>query len=154
MKKMLIYIDTSVIGGCFDEEFEDISLNLIDMIKYKKIRGVISDISIREVSEAPDFIVEHFETYQELLEIVNITDEMIQLADSYLNENVITEKFYEDALHIACATIRQVDLMVSWNFKHIVNFNRIIQYNSVNLKNGYKTLQIYSPLEVVFDEEK
>ena len=94
-----------------------------------------------------------FESYKEKLEFVSVTGEIEELAENYIKEKIVTEKYYEDALHIACATVYQLDLLISWNFKHIVNFNRIIQFNAVNLKNGYKTLQIFSPMEVLNDEE-
>ena len=75
------------------------------------------------------------------------------LAEQYILSHAISSKYSNDALHIALATISKVDILVSWNFKHIVNYNRIIKYNSVNLVNGYKILEIRSPEEVVEDEE-
>jgi predicted nucleic acid-binding protein len=153
MKKLKIYLDTSVIGGSFDEEFKDHSIRLLENLKNDKIIGVVSEITIRELESAPDFVKNDFESYEEKLEIVSITDEIKELAENYIKDKIVTENYYEDALHIACATVYQVDLLVSWNFKHIVNFNRIIQFNAVNLKNGYKTLQIFSPMEVLNDEE-
>ncbi len=143
---------TSVIGGCFDDEFKIYSNKLIENIKKEKITGVISDITIRELEDAPDFVKEHFIQYKRKLEIVELTSEIKDLAMNYIIENIVSERYYEDALHIAFGTINQVDVLVSWNFKHIVNFNKIIQFNGVNLKNGYKTLQIYSPLEVLSDD--
>ena len=153
MKKLQIYLDTSVIGGSFDDEFKEHSIRLIKNIKTDTITGVISEITISELEKAPDFVKKDFECYKEKLEVIQITEEIKQLAENYIEENIVTEHFYEDALHIACATVYQVDLLVSWNFKHIVNFNRIIQFNAVNLMNGYKNLQIFSPMEVLNDEE-
>jgi len=71
------------------------------------------------------------------------------LAEKYVKEKIVTRKFCSDALHIAIATIHKVDVLVSWNFKHIVNLNRIKQYNSVNLKHGYTMIEIRSPMEIV-----
>lgn len=153
MKKLKIYLDTSVIGGSFDEEFKEYSIRLIENLKNNKIIGVVSEITIRELENAPDFVKNDFESYEERLEIVELTEEIKGLAENYIKDKIITEKYYEDALHIACATVYQVDLLVSWNFKHIVNFNKINQFNAVNLKNGYKSLQIFSPMEVLNDEE-
>jgi len=76
------------------------------------------------------------------------------LADLYLTEGIVSHKFRNNCLHIALAAFYNIDLLVSWNFIHIVNFDKIIKFNSVNLKNGYKTLQIYSPREVVFQDDK
>jgi hypothetical protein len=85
--------------------------------------------------------------------MIELSEEMTALAESYIQENVITRNYFEDALHIACATISHVDLLVSWNFKHIVNYNRIMQFNAINLLNGYRTLYIFSPMEVLVDGE-
>lgn len=153
MKKLRIYLDTSVIGGSFDDEFSAHSIRLIENIKNNIISGVISDITIRELDFAPALVKSDFGLYKEKLEVIEITDDMIGLAGKYIEENAVTDKFYEDALHIACATVAQVDLLVSWNFKHIVNVNKITLFNAVNLKNGYKLLQIYSPLEVIDNDE-
>jgi len=153
MKKLKIYLDTSVIGGSFDDEFKEYSIRLIESLKSDKITGVVSEITILELENAPDFVKKDFESYEKKLEVIIVTDEIKSLAESYIKEKIVTDKYFEDALHIACATVCQIDLLVSWNFKHIVNFNRIIQFNAVNLKNGYRTLQIFSPMEVLNDEE-
>lgn len=152
MKKLKIYLDTSVIGGCFDEEFKKYSDRIIENIISDNITGVISEITINELSNAPVFVKEHFITYKNKLEVLELTEEVKELAMKYIEEKIISERYYEDALHIAFATINQIDVLVSWNFKHIVNFNKIIKFNSVNLKNMYKNLQIYSPMEVLSDE--
>ena len=65
----------------------------------------------------------------------------------------MTPKFYDDMLHIALATIAKIDIVVCWNFKHIVHFDKIRQFNGVNMEQGYSTLQIYSPREVANYEE-
>jgi predicted nucleic acid-binding protein len=153
MKKLKIYLDTSVIGGYFDEEFNKYSERLIENIKNDNVIGVISEITIRELDNAPDFVKEHFITYKNKLEVLELTEEVKALARQYIDEKIITEKYFEDALHIAFATVNQIDLLVSWNFKHIVNFNKIIKFNGVNIKNMYRNLQIYSPMEVLNDEE-
>ena len=67
----------------------------------------------------------------------------------YLEEGVITKKYFEDALHIAIATIYQVNVLASWNFKHIVNLDKIRLYNAVNLKNGYAMIEIRTPREIL-----
>ena len=133
--------------------FKEHSIRLIKNLKKDRIIGIISEITIRELENAPDFVKKDFETYEEKLEVAVITEEIKELAEDYIKDKIITKKYYEDALHIACATVYQVDLLVSWNFKHIVNFNKIMQFNAGNIKNGYKSLQIYSPMEVLNDEE-
>lgn len=82
-------------------------------------------------------------------ELIEADNNARDLADKYLKEKIVTARYKSDALHIAVATIHKVDVMVSWNFKHIVNLNRIRQYNSVNLKYGYSMIEIRSPMEIV-----
>ena len=153
MKKIKIYLDTSVIGGCFDEEFKQYSIQLIDEIKNTIKLGIISDITIRELQYAPDIVQEHFREYSDLLQILETNDESRDLANEYVKEKIVTESSYDDAFHIAIATVNNIDILCSWNFKHIVNYNRIVQYNAINLRMGYKALAIYSPREVLENGE-
>lgn len=78
----------------------------------------------------------------------------VQGASLYLRISVRVgcRKFHEDALHIAIATIHKVDVLVSWNFKHIVNLDRIKKYNGVNLKHGYMILEIRNPREILIEK--
>ncbi|MBK8553994.1 MAG: PIN domain protein [Ignavibacteria bacterium] len=149
MKKTKIYLDTSVIGGCFDEEFSEDSIHLIEQIITGDRIGVISDITENEVSKAPAKVRDHFDSYKQILEILKTNSQVEDLAGIYLKEKIVNEKFRNDCLHIAYSTVFQIDLLVSWNFRHIVNYDKIIRFNSVNLKNGYQPLQIYSPREVI-----
>ena len=83
----------------------------------------------------------------EFTEFIDTTDETIDLATEYITEKVVGPTSYADCLHIALATINRADFLVSWNFKHIVNVQRIRGYNAINIKNGYKQLEIRSPRE-------
>ena len=148
-----IYIDTSVIGGYYDTEFAEWSKKLINEFRKGDKVAVISDITLEELEEAPGEVRGIIETIPgENIETLMKDEEVDFLADLYVQEEAITDKHYEDALHIALATIHKVDVLVSWNFKHIVNVNRIRKYNGVNLKYGYQPLEIRSPREVL-DEE-
>jgi hypothetical protein len=148
--KQKVYIDTSVIGGCFDPEFEEWSNRLFDDFKSGKRIAVISDITLDELSDAPEQVQEKFRIIPEdNLEVLISDNESRLLADSYVLEGAVSKKFYEDALHIAISTINQVNVLASWNFKHIVNLDRIRLYNAVNLKNGYTLLEIRNPREIL-----
>ena len=150
-----IYIDTSVIGGCFDEEFKVWSDKLIlEFLSGQKI-AVISDVTIDEVMDAPKHIQDKLGEIIncEFNELIPIDQEAKDLAEKYIQDGAVSRKFYEDALHIAMATIHKASVLASWNFKHIVNLDRIRQYNSVNLKKGYTLLEIRSPREIVKIEE-
>jgi hypothetical protein len=92
------------------------------------------------------------EKYYEILKIdtdmLLITDEAINLAEIYLERKILTPKYFNDGLHIAIATISNIDIIASWNFKHIVHYDKIRLFNSVNIESGYKSIDIYSPMEV------
>ena len=83
---------------------------------------------------------------------LEFTDEISYIRDEYLKAKILSQKSKSDAEHVASATIANADFIVSWNFKHIVNFDKINGFNSVNLKNGYKIISIYSPKEVIYYE--
>ena len=91
--------------------------------------------------------------YRELLslpaEILEVSDEALSLVKSYSARGVLGSRFYNDMLHIALATVAEVDVLVSWNFRHIVRLDKIRLFNAVNLAQGYKSLSIYSPREVM-----
>lgn len=150
MHKPRIYIDSSVIGGCFDKEFAEWSNKLFDEFISGNKMAVVSEIVLKEISKAPIHIQEKLKSVSDQnINIVDVNKEIENLADAYLISNILTLKSYDDALHIACATFYNVDILVSWNFHHIVNYNKIMLYNSINLQNGYKPLEIRNPKEVL-----
>jgi predicted nucleic acid-binding protein len=147
---MKVYTDTSVIGGCFDDEFKQWSdvlfQEFIDGIKHI----ILSDLTLQELELARAEVRNKIQEVPELHKIaVGITDEAIQLAETYINEGALTNKSYNDALHIALATINNADVLASWNFKHIVNLDRIRLYNSINLRIGYRVIEIRTPREIL-----
>ncbi|MEI7869072.1 MAG: hypothetical protein WCI11_14375 [Candidatus Methylumidiphilus sp.] len=150
MKTLRIYVDTSVIGGCFDEEFQPWSELLIDDFRQGRYTAVVSDVTATEIAPAPEFVQTlHKELIGFPSEVIHVDDEVVSLVDAYLNRNILSQRYFNDMLHIALATIADVDVLVSWNFKHIVRLDKIRQFNAVNLEQGYKTLSIYSPREVI-----
>lgn len=112
--------------------------------------AVVSDVTAAEVSPAPDFVRS---LHQELLglpiELVRVDEEAVSLVQGYVARSVLGQRFINDMLHIALATIAEVDVLVSWNFKHIVRLDKIRLFNAVNIEQGYKPLTIYSPREVI-----
>jgi len=151
MKVLRIYIENSVIGGYFDKEFKEYTQKLFCEFKNGKYKPVISSHVIAELENGtPEKVKENLKTldYNEF----DISDEMIKLAEKYIEQKIVSEKYYSDALHIAVATVIGVDVLVSWNFKHIVNLDRIKLFNSVNLREGYNILEIRTPREVVENE--
>lgn len=144
-----IYIDTSVFGGYFDEEFKEETKPFFEKILEKQIKILVSEILELELFRAPEYIRDFFESLPEaLIERVELTDEVRDLAEKYILEKVVGRTSRADCQHIALATINKADVLVSWNFKHIVNLERIRGYNSVNFREGYQMTEIRTPKEI------
>ena len=153
MKKLRVYIDTSVIAGCLDDEFSLESNQLMEAIKQEKFILLMSDIIVSELINASQAVKDILLSIpQRVIEVVKITPEVLQLRDAYINEGVVTSKSINDATHVAAATIARADAIISWNFKHIVRLDKMKGYNQINLLNGYGILTIISPLEVTIDQ--
>lgn len=148
------YFDTSVFGGAFDIEFDELTSQLFEKVKTGEIICIYSDLTIGELDNAPQRVLDYFnELPKEHLEFVPMTDESLDLAREYVAEKVVGQTSFDDCVHIALATIHKADILVSWNFKHIVNVYRIRGYNSVNLKLGYSPIEIRSPKDIIGYEE-
>jgi hypothetical protein len=149
LRSQRIYVDTSVIGGCFEPEFARWSNALIRDFEIGTYLPVVSEIVAAEIQDAPRQVRQR---YADLLalgaEILEPEPSVVALANVYQERKILTPKFYDDGLHIALATTAEVDLLVSWNFRHIVHYQKIRLFNAVHLELGYKPLQIYSPREV------
>jgi predicted nucleic acid-binding protein len=153
MKIIRIYLDTSVFGGVFDTQFELPSRKLFKEIEKGKFKLVTSALVETELEPAPSEIRNCFRRNLPRAEIADVTREALELRDVYLNEGIVTENSQEDALHVAIASVSNCSIIVSWNFKHIVHFDRIPLYNAMNRINGYPEIDIYSPQEVISYEE-
>ena len=152
---MKFYVDTSVWGGYFDKEFSEWTIPFFEQAKQGRFTIVLSDVTIGELQNAPEKIMELTTIISpKYIELVSITEEQLALADQYVKEGALTPKFHSDAQHIAIASMIKVDSLVSWNFKHMVNFFRIKQYNSINLKYGHSIIDIRTPKEVTYGDEE
>ena len=146
--KQRIYIDTSVFGGYFDEEFTEHTIPLFERLKSGEFILLFSTVTQDELENAPEKVKQLVKSLKaESTEFLDTTDEAVDLATEYITERVVGQTSYADCLHIALATINRADFLVSWNFKHIVNVQRIRGYNSINIKNGYRQIEIRSPRE-------
>jgi predicted nucleic acid-binding protein len=147
---MRIYIDTSVVGGYFDKEFSEATGKFFEKVERGDLILVVSDLLDTELIKAPTVVREHLMKYPpEQVESVRLSPEAVSLANEYIERRVVGATSVADCQHIAIATIAKVDVLVSWNFKHIVNLKRIRGYNEVNIKNGYSALEIRTPEEVL-----
>lgn len=151
---MKFYLDTSVFGGIFDKEFEYDTAEFLKYVREIRAEVIYSNIVVKELEQSP----EHVKNVIQLLEVekkintrrININDAAENLAKTYIEEGALTEKCEEDARHIALASIYdEIDILISWNFKHMVNFMRIKQYNSINLRLGYRNIDIRTPKEAI-----
>lgn len=147
--KPRVYADTSVLGGCEDPEFRELSLRLLRAFECGDLTLVLSELTLRELDTAPEAVRKLVSEIPEAyIEALDLSSEAEEFAAAYIADGAVGAGMRADALHIALATVARVDVLVSWNFKHIVNLRRIHAYNAVNLKRGYPLLEIRSPTEV------
>jgi predicted nucleic acid-binding protein len=143
-----------VFGGVFDKEFSESSIQLFEQVKRGEVVCLYSEVVDEELMNAPEAVRAFAMSLpKHCVEKHIITPEIESLAEKYISEKIVGRNNYEDCKHIAHATIHQADVLVSWNFKHIVNANRISGYNSVNLSHGFSPITIRSPKQIIEDEK-
>lgn len=120
------------------------------MARGGKVTLVISDLMIAELRLAPVAVQRVLDALPaSAIEAVQASEASAALRDAYLTAKVVGRTHANDAHHVALATVERVDMIVSWNFKDIVHFEKIKGFNTVNSANGYGPIAIHSPLEVV-----
>ena len=159
MKKLRLYLDTSVPNFLFAEDAPDFKNITIDFFENYVAKGrydvYISDVVIREIEKATDvskrnMLLDIVRKYS--LRILLLTPEAIELSERYLTDKVIPAKKREDAQHIAIAVCNQIDILVSWNFKHLANIKKQLAVKIVNEQQGYYyPLILTNPMEVLYD---
>ena len=150
--KPRIYVDTSVIGGCLDEEFREDSTELFEVFRQGNATMLISNITLDELADAsPPVRRATSAVPSEHTELLSSSKKAEELADAYITGGAIGGANLTDALHIAIATLADADVLVSWNFRHMVNWRRINAYNEINRQMGYPAIDIRTPEEVVHD---
>lgn len=138
-----IYIDTSVVGGYFDEEFSEATIKLFERLENNEVLFVVSDLLHLELLNAPQHVRELLLQYAaDKFEQITLTQEAATLADAYIREGVVGKTSVEDCRHIALATINKVDVLASWNFKHIVNLIILPRIEATGLVNNFHNLTI------------
>ncbi len=155
MRKIRVYVDTSVFGGVCDEEFAEATRPFFDRVSRGDFVVLVSRLTAGELENAPPDVLRVLrELPPEAIQRVPLSDSVRDLAEQYVQAGVLGEASRDDAIHVAAATVAGADLLVSWNFKHIVNFDRICGFNSVNTRNGYRTMLILSPREALDEGEE
>lgn len=154
MKPLRVYVDTSVIGGCFDAEFAAESARFFDHVRAGRVIVLVSAVVVDEIGQAPEEIRRFFHSLPfDAVASVELTKDIIELRNAYLAAGIVSPRFVDDATHVAAATVARADAIVSWNFKYIVRVDKMRAYNQVNLQAGFGLLSIVSPREVRFDDE-
>ncbi len=154
MHKIRVYVDTSVFGGTQDEEFSEASVRFFERVGEGDYIVLVSGITYAELEDSPSKIKSVAEDLREgTWEEVRVDDEVRALAEEYIAAEVLDANSVYDALHVAAATVAEADLILSWNFRHIVNYDRIRKFNAVNLLKGYRTIDIRSPEEVRYGDQ-
>jgi len=153
MKKLRLYVDTSVFGGLFDTESlkrVNTARQFFQSVNKGVYEGFVSLLTIEEIIKAPNPISEKLKDIISNygFKILEETDESLELSNAYINNEAIPIKYRDDARHIAIGVYNEIDYIVSWNYRHMVNINVQRLINSANLKMGYSTIEIVSPEEV------
>jgi len=155
MRAVRAYVDTCVFGGAFDREFQVATRRFFNEVRSGSFHLIVSALVRDELVDAPSQVGDLFAEMLEWTAVAPISGDALDLQQAYMDAGILTPKWADDALHVAMATVADCSLIVSWNFKHIVHFEKIPQYNAVNARYGYRPLAIYSPLEVLhYDNEE
>jgi len=149
MRTLRVYVDTCVFGGAFDSEFQVATRRFFDEVRSGSLHLIVSALVQDELGDAPSQVSDLFAEMLEWTTVAPISADALDLQQAYMDAGILAPKWADDALHVAMATVTDCGLIVSWNFKHIVHFEKIPQYNAVNARHGYRPLAIYSPLEVL-----
>jgi predicted nucleic acid-binding protein len=148
------YVDSSVFGGVFDDEFEVDSRAFVRQAEQGRFTILTSVLVAGEIASAPALVRELYDKLIPKARILEISEPALSLQSAYLAEGIVSEKWADDALHVAIAAVAGADLIVSWNFRHIVHLDKISCYNEVNITKGYRPLAIHSPSEVISYEDE
>ena len=154
-RNIKLYLDTSIINFAVSEQGvaqeKEVTLQLFEQIRRGRFEAGISEVVLREISRAPE------KKIQALMEVLkktpltnlSVSEDAERLADKYVEEEIIPRKYREDALHIAMAAVYEYDVVVSWNFEHMVKVKTRREVQGVNIMMGYKSIDIATPAEVI-----
>lgn len=153
MNTKVLYLDTSVLGGYFDEEWQQPTRVLWHQMEAGQWLFVTSLVTAEELFSAPARVRDLFHSSFTADSVLDFTAEMDVLAAAYVTHGVVTQKYENDARHVAACTISRCDYLLSWNFRHLVNVQREAGFNGVNLLKGYPALRIVNPLEIIYGNQ-
>jgi len=158
MRKLKIYLDTSVISHLHQPDAPDKmndTLALWEETKAGEYKAVISDITTRELMNCAEpkrsIMADYLNEYD--FEVLAIDKEIDDLAQEIIKRGILTVKSIDDCTHIAAAIINNCDIIVSWNFKHLVNIKTIKGVREITVSNHYKQIDIYTPSMLLKGDE-
>ena len=151
---MLVYVDTSVFGGVFDEEFSEASRTFFNEVKNGRFDALVSSVVLNELQDAPEQVRRFYTTISPRVNIAELSETALKLVNHYITAGIVGERWRPDAQHVAVASVYGCRAIVSWNFRHIVHFEKIPLYNGVNMSHGFAPLAIHTPQEMVHYEDE
>lgn len=154
MRKLRLYLDTSIFNFAFSQQspdYKEATLRLLELVREGVYEGYISEVVIREINKAGK------EKAEQLMGLIldlspgrlEINAEIERLAEEYVKAGLIPVRYTEDASHIAVASFYEIDIILSWNFEHMVKFKTKKGVVGINTLLGYKPVEILTPLEVI-----
>jgi len=147
-----LYLDTSVIGGYFDAEWQSPTRELWRLMELGLYRFTTSIVTAEELVLAPDRVRALFAAGFPAEAILPVPGEARQLAAAYIRQGILPAKSINDATHVAACTVAGIEYLVSWNFKHLVNAERKRGFHAMNILHGYHNVSIVSPQEFIYED--
>lgn len=151
MRKLKLYLETSVISNYFDKR--DLYIHEETRKFWKKLKDFevfVSPVVVQEVRKTPDSVLRRkLEKLAKSFSILKVDNRQVaRLVREYIRAGIVPEKYRTDAIHLATATVGGADILVSWNFEHLVKRKTRVEANYVNERLGYKTIEILAPVEL------
>lgn len=159
MKKRDIYLDTSIWNYLFADDVPEkkaITIEFFSRVKKGEYNIYIGPTVFEEIRRTKDknkldLLLQAVEKYQPI--VFELTEEVHNLAEKYIIKKVVPERKRDDAYHISYAVCNKVDILLSWNYRHLANIDKKAKVMAVNLLEGYlKEMEFITPYEVLSDE--
>ena len=151
IRKMRVYLDTSVISALFDERNpERKSLTEAFFAEIGNFETFISEITVAEIERTPDMgLRSKMKDVVSQFSVITLTDDVEWIASEYILHGAVPEGYSEDAYHISIAVLKEIDYLLSWNFKHIVRRKTRDIVRMVNTLNNLRQIEIMTPAELL-----
>lgn len=158
MRKLKVYLDTSVVSYLYQVDAPEKMQNTLDLwelFKNKVYEVYISDIVIREISGCNEEKLKVLLDYLDQIDynIIETDEDTVELAGKFIDFGILKQKSFDDCQHIAAAILAGCDIITSWNFKHIVNVKTVRGVKVITTLEGYKDLLIYPPSVLIESED-